>query len=386
MSKEASVPKALQLRHVFGFRSDVSNPFNFLDENHVLFTAGHSVVIHNIEDKTQTFISGQNHGASLPSCGITAVDIFPPKKLIAIAEKTEKVATISLYELLSETKKRRRKVIQCTDIASREIISLKFSSDSKFLLAIGGAPDWSIINYQREKGRIIQIIKNQTISTMPFYNGSYCPSDNNLIVCSGHKVLKFYKSEQSELRPHQISMGKRDACDYTSHCWDSDRRLLIATEHAEILIFDGTEFRGVFDTQFTSSIFSIITFSKGFVCGCDNGTILVFERGDDKEMYKKLNKLSMLNETNSITHLSLPPSEEQIACCLNNNQIYTLNLSQIEVLKQETELDLMDKNPDDDDDRNFQLILTPFHYKGITGLDLCIRKSYLVTCGYDRSV
>ena len=73
----------------------------------------------------------------------------------------------------------------------------------------------------------------------------------------------------------------------------------------------------------------------------------------------------MLNETYSMTHLSLPPSEEQIACCLSNNQIYTLNLSQIEVLKQETELDLSDKS-DDDNDRNFQLMLTPFHYKGIT--------------------
>ena len=384
MSKET--PKALQLRHVFGFRSEICNPFSFLDENHVLFTAGHSIVIHNIEDKTQTFISGQNHGRLLPTCGITAIDVFAPKKLIAIAEKSEKVATIQIYELLSD-KKRRRKIIQCTDIVSREIICLKFSSDSKFLLAIGGAPDWSIINYQREKGRIIQIIKNQTISTMPFYCGSYCPSDTNLIICSGHKVLKFYKSEQSELKPISISLGKREPQDYTSHCWDQDKRLLIATEHAEILIFDGTEFRGVFDTQFPQPIFSIISFNKGFVCGCDNGTILVFERGDDKEMYKKINKLSMLNETNSITHLCLPPSQEQIACILSNNQIYTLNLSQIEVLKQETEDNyLVGVDDDDNDNKNFKLLLTLFHYKGITGLDLCIRKSYLVTCGYDRSV
>jgi len=378
--KDVQAPKPLQLRHIFGLRSDVSNPFHFLSDHRVLFTAGHHLVCHNIEDKTQHFIQGQNHGSTLPANGITAIDVFVPKKLIAIAEKTEKCATIQIFEL-SADKKRRRKVITCTDIQSREIVSLKFSHDSKFLMAIGGAPDWCIINYQREKGRIVQMIKNQTISTMPFYSGSYCPSDTNLMVCTGHKVLKFYKTEQSELKAIAISLGKREPQDYTAHSWDQDKRLLIATEHAEILIFDGTEFRGVFDTQFPAPIFSIVTFSKGFICGCDNGTILVFERGDDKEMYKKINKLSILNENNSITHLCIPPSEEQLACIVGNNQVYSLNLSQVEVLKQETEHELHSE-----EDRNFQPLLTLFHYKGITGLDLCIRKPYLVTSGYDRTV
>lgn len=378
--KDVQTPKPLQLRHIFGLRSDVSSPFHFLDENNVIFTAGHHLVCHNIEDKTQSFVQGQNHGSTLPSNGITAIDVFVPKKLIAIAERTDKCATIQIFELSSD-KKRRRKVITCTDIQSREIVSLKFSNDSKFLLAIGGAPDWSIINYQREKGRIVQIIKNQTISTMPFYSGSYCPSDTNLMVCTGHKVLKFYKTEQSELKQIAISLGKREPQDYTAHCWDQDKRLLVATEHAEILIFDGTEFRGVFDTQFSAPIFSILSFSKGFICGCDNGTMLVFERGDDKEMYKKINKLSILNENNSITHLCIPPSEEQLACIVGNNQVYALNLSQIEVLKQENENEVQSE-----EDRNFTPLLTLFHYKGITGLDMCIRKPYLVTSGYDRTV
>jgi len=382
MSSQKEIPtaKPLQLRHIFGLRSDVSNPFHFLDENNVVFTAGHHLVSHNIEDKTQTFIQGQNHGPTLPSNGITAIDVFVAKKLIAIAEKTEKCATIQIFELSSD-KKRRRKVIGCSDIQSREIVSLKFSQDSKFLLAIGGAPDWSIINYQREKGRIIQIVRNQTISTMPFYSGSYCPSDTNLMVGTGHKVLKFYKSEQSELKPIAISLGKREPQDYTAHSWDQDKRLLVATEHAEILIFDGTEFRGVFDTQFPQPICSIITFSKGFVCGCDHGTVLVFERGDDKELYKKMNRLSIVGESNSITHLAVPPSEEQLACVVGNNQVHSLNLSQIEVLKQETEHEVTSE-----EDRNFQPLLTLFHFKGITGLDVCIRKPFLVTSGYDRTV
>eukprot|EP01083_Nonionella_stella_P258445 883400_1 len=116
--------KFLQLQHIFGCRSDISSPFHFLDEHHAVFSAGHSIVIHNIEDKTQTFISGQNN-----SLDITAIDVHMSKKLIAIAEKTEKCATIQIFDLLSDKKKRKRKIINCNDISSREIISLKFSSD-----------------------------------------------------------------------------------------------------------------------------------------------------------------------------------------------------------------------------------------------------------------
>eukprot|EP00484_Ammonia_sp_Unknown_P020709 CAMPEP_0197023492 /NCGR_PEP_ID=MMETSP1384-20130603/4170_1 /TAXON_ID=29189 /ORGANISM="Ammonia sp." /LENGTH=1252 /DNA_ID=CAMNT_0042451707 /DNA_START=35 /DNA_END=3793 /DNA_ORIENTATION=+ len=399
--------KPLQLRHVFGFRADVSNPFSFVDEHNVIFSAGHSVIVHNIEDKTQTFFGGQPLSSGTTVCNvITAIDVYTPKKIVAVAEKTEKSAVIQLLELSASVdrdkkeRRKRRKMIHCSDIQSREIIALKFSHDGKFLLAMGGAPDWCVMTYQREKGRVVQILRNQTISSMPFYSGSYCPSDNNLIVCTGHKVLKFYKAEQVELRrtisPVAIAMGKRDPQDYSAHCWDQDKRLLVATEHGEILMFDGTEFRGAFDTQFSQPIFCIVSYSRGFVCGGDNGTLLAFERGDDddKDAYKKVNQLSMVNEHHSITHLAVAPSEEQLACIVASNQIYTVNLSQIEILKQQD----CDEDEDDDDewldekgvaaenDANFQLLLTAFHCKGINGLDLCMRKPYVVSCGDDRSV
>ena len=210
---------------------------------------------------------------------------------------------------------------------------------------------------------------------MPFYSGSYCPIDNNFIVCSGHKTLKFYKIEQSEFKTVAISLGKREPSDYTCHAWDSERRLLIATEQSEVLVFDGSEFKGVFDTQFPQPIVSIATFSKGFICGCESGIVLVFERGDDKELYKRINKLSIPQQPHSIIHLAVTPSEETLACVLSNHQIYSLNLSQIEVLK--------DNDPNDP---NFHLLLPTFHHKGIGGLDLSVRKPYIVTCGRDKTI
>eukprot|EP00485_Elphidium_margaritaceum_P004858 CAMPEP_0202687750 /NCGR_PEP_ID=MMETSP1385-20130828/3381_1 /ASSEMBLY_ACC=CAM_ASM_000861 /TAXON_ID=933848 /ORGANISM="Elphidium margaritaceum" /LENGTH=1277 /DNA_ID=CAMNT_0049342593 /DNA_START=35 /DNA_END=3868 /DNA_ORIENTATION=+ len=405
--------KPLRLRHIFGFRSEISNPLSFIDEQHAVYTAGHFVVTHNTEDKTQSFIGGQtsSSNASVNTGGVTAIDVHVGKKLIAVAEKSSKVATVQIFEFCAEKReqrnsKRRRKLISCSDMQSQEVICVRFSHDAKFLLIMGGAPDWCLLHYARDKGRVIHTSRAQTVSSMPFYAGSYCPADSSLMVCTGHKVLKFYRVEASELKPLPPSMGKREPQDYTAHCWDTDRRTLVTTEHGDILLFDGGEFRGLIweMPSHSSSLFSIVSFRKGFICGGDNGALLVFERSDDgaagtpSTAYRKLNQLTLGSSNNnnhnhnnnsssrsSIVHLAMPPSEELLACVLSNNQMYAVNLSQIEVLKTSHHQHHAEEEEEEDaeDAEEFEYLLTPFHDKAVTGLDLCVRKPYLATCGGD---
>lgn len=82
MSKELPNPnsKALQLKHIFGIRTDINNCLHYLEENVVGYVAGHHVVFHQLEDRSQTFVTGQSHGSQLPLEGITAIDIFHPKR------------------------------------------------------------------------------------------------------------------------------------------------------------------------------------------------------------------------------------------------------------------------------------------------------------------
>ena len=89
-----------------------------------------------------------------------------------------------------------------------------------------------MVHFQREKGRVLQVARQQTISTLHFYVGSYCPTGSSLAVCSGNKVLKFFRC--AGLKGVPVSLAKREA---SAHCQDHD-----------------------------------------------NGTLLVFERGDDKEL------------------------------------------------------------------------------------------------------
>ena len=69
-------------RHVFGLKPDVRGNVWYLDEQTVLYPAGHNIVIFNTEQKTQKFIAGTEKTE-----GITAMAVSPNKKYVAVAER-----------------------------------------------------------------------------------------------------------------------------------------------------------------------------------------------------------------------------------------------------------------------------------------------------------
>jgi hypothetical protein len=74
----------LSVRHVFGLASSVRDNIHTVDESHVLYPAGNSVVIYNTELKTQKLIPGSDRGG-----GITALAVSPNRKFVAVAERGE---------------------------------------------------------------------------------------------------------------------------------------------------------------------------------------------------------------------------------------------------------------------------------------------------------
>ena len=76
-------------RHVFGLKPDVRGNVWYLDEQTVLYPAGHNIVIFNTEQKTQKFIAGTEKTE-----GITAMAVSPNKKYVAVAERASYIGRI----------------------------------------------------------------------------------------------------------------------------------------------------------------------------------------------------------------------------------------------------------------------------------------------------
>lgn len=85
----------------------------------------------------------------------------------------------------------------------------------------------------------------------------------------------------------------------------------------------------------------------------------------------------MEGNTSTIKDIAISPTEDSLVCSMENNQLYVLTLSSTNILKE--------------DAMNFELLSASFHSPGIsgshiTGLDTCVRKPLIATCGLDKSV
>lgn len=74
--------------------------------------------------------------------------------------------------------------------------------------------------------------------------------------------------------------------------------------------------------------------------------------------------------------VSVTPStgEEVLSLALSSSQLYSMSLSSSDLLKTE-EAPLFD-----------QLLGAGFHNGSVTGLDVCVRRPLVVTCGVDKTV
>lgn len=135
----------------------------YSDDGSVVYPAGHNVVLYSGDTKTQRLIPG-----TLESEGITAMCVSSNKKLLAVAERSEK-AMITVYDL--QTLKR-RKVLMSSDANSKEYVSLCFSADGKMLLAQGGAPDYNLVLWVWEKSKVAAVAKSTNQQGSPVHSVS----------------------------------------------------------------------------------------------------------------------------------------------------------------------------------------------------------------------
>ncbi len=213
------------------------------------------------------------------------------------------------------------------------------------------------------------------------FQADFNPSDSSVVGITGDHCLKFFRIVDNNLKTLNITMMKREAQIYKCHSWLSDGKVLVGTSSGDVLVFDYT---GNYELKISLSVQGggiecMAPFAKGFVVGTEKGLLNIFEKSEDQKELFKCNKVFPIEGHElRVTCLSISPSEDTLACSTATNQIFVLSLSNTDILKPE--------------DMNFEHLSTPFHspnrngFPKITGLDICVRKPLIVTCGLDCSV
>lgn len=122
---------------------------HFLNDNEVIYVAGHNVVFYNIEDKTQRYIQGIE-GTE----GITALALTKSKKYLAVAEKHEKSPICTIYN--TQTLKRYKIICSLEISKQKEFISMAFCPKNEKLLAtLSNEPQQEVHLWQIDRQKCV---------------------------------------------------------------------------------------------------------------------------------------------------------------------------------------------------------------------------------------
>ena len=362
----------LLYHHLFGLNVQTCPSMLYVDDTTVLYSVGHNVVLHNTDTNRQRVFSGLE-----TTKAITALALTPRKNMLAIAERGDR-AIVSIYDT---TTGRRKKQLSTSEIGSTSIQCMEFS-EHKTLVTMGGAPDWTLVVWAYDKGKVFATGKVSNQNGSPISRVSFCPTDHHVLCVSGETILKFFRIQDGMLKMLNPSLGKHEPINYQSHAWLPEDRVVVTTDTGELKFYEGYELRSEMATGDDNAVMSTVTaFSKGFICGGEGGQIRVFERSDDgRDPYKHAVTLDIGGRsTNSrVCCLAVAPSEEHLIVTTDDNQTYVTQLSNLDIVKSE--------------DSSFTILGTALHApsisgtRTITGMDTCIRKPLLCTTGADKSV
>ncbi|RKP18083.1 WD40 repeat-like protein, partial [Rozella allomycis CSF55] len=335
-----------------------------------LYPAGSNLVLYPLDQKTQKFIPVSEMGDS-----ISAISLSLNKKFLAIAERgvNSTMPLVVIYDLVTM---RRKKVLQISEGDSKEIVSLCMSCDAKYVVTQTGAPDWTLTYWNWEKGKILGSVRSSNVNNAPVTHVSFNPHDITQVCVTGDGIFKLYRYSEGMVK--QFGFQKIEVKTIHCHSWLSEDRVAVALDEGQIFLFESGEHKATFnifesesEISKKTSILSLLSYSKGFAYGTSHGIIGLFERTEDKELYRKSREFKLKEDNVKITSLALSPSEDNLICGLETNQMYAISLSNVDIKAEELQMDL---------------VAQPFHHGQITGLDTCLRKPLIVTCSNDRSV
>jgi WD40 repeat protein len=164
---------------------------------------------------------------------------------------------------------------------------------------------------------------------------------------------------------------------YPCHAWTIEDKLL-ATNDARIFFLEhhgeckDEIINRADEDDSPKAIRSLLTYSKGFVCGCTRGILAIYEKNEDEgpvDKYKKTKIYVLGNELSSIIGLAINITEDLLVAFSDDRQIY-----------------LIATGASSKPDEVTAVTLPSFHPSMINGVNVCVRKPLAITCGTDRSV
>ena len=388
----ADAQRVLSPLHAFGLQNDVQNNVIAVDESTILHPVGRAIALYSVESRKMAFV----REGTKDSGETIALALSPSKKYLAVCERAE-MAQISIYHVSSQ---KRTKVLPAggplPDCASDRFVTAAFSSDSKLLAAVTN--DCTLALWLWDKGRLLACAKNPMATSIT--RVSFDPrqdAQSSTICTTGPKYLRLWRLLDGSLKaaPGSSQLSKKEPPGYTDHCWlPGDDRIGACTDAAEIFLLEKGEIKHTIASAQQAgapSLACIQAFARGFVTAGAGGMLCIFEgpKEDERVPFQLTHTFwcsapaaplssspgSSGRDFLDITALTITPSEELLVVSCANSQLASFPIANIDILP-----------TGGPEECHFAFLSGGFHHGAVTGMDVCVQKPLLVTCGVDRTL
>tara|TARA_B100000795_G_C22739844_1_gene414838 strand:+ start:29 stop:1183 length:1155 start_codon:yes stop_codon:yes gene_type:complete len=323
--------------HVFGVRGKIRDNVDYISETKLVYPVGKRICTYSIEKKKTEFID--LHSDVEEVVGLT---VAPNRKRIACCElssaengtkttdstATTTTATTNITEgkegahqatsprggLNPKNLKSQVSVyhaLQGVHLRTLSLPNMKgiftncaFTSDNKFLIAIGSAPDYKLVYWKWSNMKMISSVSMSSQATRIRMN----PNNSAQITTSGPNHLKLWTLEKDlSLKCSSLLPQKKEKAEvFVDHAWtkigstnneggENHGFILTATEKGVILVLQLNEeghseirqtinlFAATRHAHHHQKIHTIQSYAKGFVVGGSNGYFAVYEQTDDQK-------------------------------------------------------------------------------------------------------
>lgn len=318
--------------------------------------------------------------------------------------------TLSIYDL-KMLKRRKLLGIPYDAPGVTKFTCINFTCDNKYLAAVTGEPDQTMLFYNWERGKVettfkVAIPQNPLAIT----NLISCnPTDASVVAVAGSFAFKFLTCSDTVWRPYGFS--KAENLIICSMDWLDGDRLLAGTVDGRVLYMENGEFKNIYKmadtmvmnlkirTEFVmptttvvtpsvleedlweQSVLCIVGFPRGFAYAQGPGTVVMFEKeGKHRYIRRNVYEIPILVTKdfdpllNKVHMMDINPSSERLVVTTGWSQLFYIALWGPDLK--------MEPKP-----QEWLIMGEQLHHGPIGDIDMCAWKPVFMTCGeHDRSI
>ncbi|ROT62365.1 hypothetical protein C7M84_019795 [Penaeus vannamei] len=188
-STKMGVP-LVEPEYVFGLRGGVTECVVHVDTDTVAYPAGSYLVLHDTASHQQHFVSLTEEATP------TALAISPKRQYLGGARGRTRGG-----ERVGRGGPQAAGFLSCAEMVSERYVAAAFSPDERMVAAQGGPPDWTLVLFLWEKGKVFSVLRlSDTPGLGPVSSVTYHLEDNGILSVVGERVLKLLKLNDKLLK------------------------------------------------------------------------------------------------------------------------------------------------------------------------------------------